>query len=308
MIDSITLANLIKNAANKCVNSAKGENAFYECQKAAVMQALQDFYAAQWGICLPVVNQILACTQAATNGLGYGFSKLWCDLYPDDPWCGITPNSSYNECINRTPKPNGVAACIQCCMGPSGFADCNGQLGEAAKQRCRNWETTCTNKCNATVSQSTTRPPTTTTTTRPPMTTTTRPPITTTTRTTITYLTCRSQSGSVCYAPASGRCWSTCSSGTTTNTAGMSACPYQADSNSCGAAAVWCGGSCTTTTLRATTTTTIRQPQQTTLTPTPTTRAICIPSSCGSRCEATTPNLSNCACVRKPGMGTGPCP
>ncbi len=268
MIDSITLANLIKNAAEQCVKSAKGEHAFYECQKAAVMQALKDFYAAQWGICLPVVNQILECTQAASNALGYGFSKLWCDLYPDDPWCGLTPGSSFNECVNRTPPPNGAAACIQCCMRPSGFADCNGQLGEAAKQRCKNWENTCTNKCNAREPQTTTTIRPTTTTTRPPTTTTrapttTRPPTTTTTRPTITYLTCRSQSGSVCYAPASGRCWSTCSSGTTTNTAGMSACPFQPDSNPCGAAAVWCGGSCTTTTRRPTTTTTTRQPSTT---------------------------------------------
>ena len=195
--------------------------------------------------------------------------------------CGAERASCQNAIINARPLPPGVCpsncrTTTQACTtnGPVSDYDIANSCITAVRNLCpeltgtnigacnRNcMDNTISNRQGACPITTTTRPTTTTTrvtttTTRPTTTTTTRATTTTTTTRPTRYLICRSQTGQTCYAPNTGRCYSTCAAGSATNISGMSLCPFQPDSNPCGAAAVWCGGACTTTTRRAVTTTT----------------------------------------------------
>jgi hypothetical protein len=151
MIDEITLTQLIKSAAESCLKKLGkgGDSAFPDCVKAAVSDALKNFYAAQWGLCLPVVGQILTCTTAATNALGYGFNTLWCQTYPQDPFCGNSIDTNYARCAN-SPTPSD---CTTCCMrGVPGSTSSGGCIGSSSQggndTLCNDYLSGCTQKCN----------------------------------------------------------------------------------------------------------------------------------------------------------------
>ncbi len=155
-VETATITEILKDTAKACVKvkdptdpPGTVQALFDKCVKDGVKAALTKIYGTA-GACFPIVGQILNCTSAAANALGYGFNKLWCDTYPDT--CegqmhrSQMAGAKYSSCVNASPRPSN-AQCYKCCMEGSGFLGCNGGLGRNPKNRCKSWEKTCL-KCN----------------------------------------------------------------------------------------------------------------------------------------------------------------
>jgi hypothetical protein len=159
--DELTITKIMDDARKSCLKSidpakapTTGQKVFEDCVDAAIKSAMSALMNQSLGGCLPGLNKIKSCVNATVTTGGKLFNDLWCETYPQDPWCrkdlplNQDVNATISECVNMGGAKISNSQCMSCCMAKYGCSNYRNGMGEGHKAFCQGVEATC-NKCNA---------------------------------------------------------------------------------------------------------------------------------------------------------------